>query len=135
LSTIAKSHEPLYVEEARAYIAAFPKDSVPAAKLVYSTSLHEGLDFGLIGLSQVCTHLACKTSFCKSSGWFECFCHGGKFNGVGEKTGGPPPRGLDQVRLSLDERGSVVVHTGRTFDGRPVGKGVVHIGAIGPLCD
>ena len=35
------------------------------------------------------------------SQWFECPCHGSKYNRVGEKQGGPAPRGLDRFPLEV----------------------------------
>ena len=39
---------------------------------------------------------------CATSQWFECPCHGSQYNRVGEKKGGPAPRGID--RFAVDGR-------------------------------
>ena len=48
-----------------------------------------------IALYQKCPHLGCRVPQCVSSQWFECPCHGSQYNRVGEKKGGPAPRGMD----------------------------------------
>ncbi len=44
-------------------------------------------------LYQRCVHLGCRVPFCNSSKWFECPCHGSKYNEAGEYQLGPAPRG------------------------------------------
>ena len=39
---------------------------------------------GIVALSQRCVHLGCRVPFCQTSQWFECPCHGSKYNRVGE---------------------------------------------------
>lgn len=41
-----------------------------------------------------CTHLGCPVSWFPQSGLFMCPCHGGVYDGAGERASGPPPRGL-----------------------------------------
>lgn len=62
---------------------------------------------GLMALVLRSTHRGCRVTRCPSSGWFEDPCHGSKWNGWGEWTGGPAPRGLDRV--------SSVVEDGRLY--------------------
>ena len=47
----------------------------------------------------------------QSSQWFECPCHGSQYNRVGEKKGGPAPRGMDHFALTV-AGGNVIVDTG-----------------------
>ena len=54
------------------------------------------MEQGIVALYQKCVHLGCKVPWCETSQWFECPCHGSKYNRVGEKQGGPAPRGLDR---------------------------------------
>jgi Rieske Fe-S protein len=56
---------------------------------------------GLLALRARCTHLGCRLPLCQSSGWFECPCHGARFNRAGEYEFGPAPRGMDRLRLSV----------------------------------
>ena len=51
-------------------------------------------------LYQRCVHLGCRVPFCESSKWFECPCHGSKYNGVGEYQLGPAPRGMDRFQVT-----------------------------------
>ena len=87
---------PFYVPEARTYLQPYPKADVPKAKKIpqYAPVL-PGMEQGMVALYQKCVHLGCRVPWCQQSQWFECPCHGSKYNRVGEKRGGPAPRGLD----------------------------------------
>ena len=51
-----------------------------------------------------CTHLGCSYGFDQESGQFVCPCHDGEFDlKTGEVLGGPPPRGLDQLAVKVDD--------------------------------
>jgi cytochrome b6-f complex iron-sulfur subunit len=52
-------------------------------------------DEGLLAMSSICTHLRCIVPWVEKNNLFECPCHAGKFNWLGEVVGGPPPRPLD----------------------------------------
>ena len=69
-------------------------------------------------LYQKCVHLGCRVPWCQTSQWFECPCHGSKYNRVGEKRGGPAPRGLDHwvVTVSGDK---ITIDTSGTPSHRP----------------
>lgn len=47
---------------------------------------------------QRCPHLGCKPNFCTTNYWFECPCHGSRYDRLGTKILGlgPAPRGLDR---------------------------------------
>ena len=75
---------------------------------------------GFVALYQKCVHLGCRVPWCQSSQWFECPCHGSKYNRVGEKVGGPAPRGLDRFVLEVSG-GNIVVDTGNLVLGPPIG--------------
>ena len=68
------------------------------AQAVYgeSPSVLAGMEEGFVALYQKCPHLGCRVPWCQTSQWFECPCHGSKYNRVGEKKGGPAPRGMDR---------------------------------------
>ena len=59
------------------------------------------MEEGIVALYQKCVHLGCKVPWCATSQWFECPCHGSKYNRVGEKQGGPAPRGLDRFVVTV----------------------------------
>ncbi len=133
LSEIAEKKEPYYVPEARSYVVPFPESALPAAKKVYPESVVPGMEAGVIALFQKCPHLGCRVPWCATSQWFECPCHGSKYNRVGEKKGGPAPRGMDQfpVEVSGDQ---VVINTGITVQGPPIGVNTTGQEAEGPNC-
>ncbi len=84
-------------------------------------------------LYQRCVHLGCRVPFCLSSKWFECPCHGSKYNGAGEYQLGPAPRGMDRfvVEITGDQ---VVVDTSRIILGPPRGTNTINQPPQGPYC-
>ena len=100
---IADKKEPFYVAEGRFYINPYPKDAVGKAKAIaaYGAVL-PGYEAGVVALYQKCVHLGCRVPWCATSQWFECPCHGSQYNRVGEKKGGPAPRGLDRFVVTVD---------------------------------
>ncbi|MEA2717664.1 MAG: cytochrome b6-f complex iron-sulfur subunit, partial [Actinomycetota bacterium] len=118
----------------RFYVQPYPKDSVAAAKKVGSyAAVVEGYDQGFVALYQKCVHLGCRVPWCKTSQWFECPCHGSQYNRVGEKKGGPAPRGLDRFVVSV-EGGAVIVDTKMVIPGPPIGTNTTGQEAEGPHC-
>ncbi len=63
---------------------------------------------GLYAISTVCTHLGCIATR-TNEGRFECPCHGSKFAPDGKVVGGPAPKGLNWLELSLASTGELVV--------------------------
>ena len=134
MDAINTKKEPFYVGAGRFYIQPYPKDSVAAAKKVGSyAAVVEGYDQGFVALYQKCVHLGCRVPWCKTSQWFECPCHGSQYNRVGEKKGGPAPRGLDRFVVSV-EGGAVVVDTKTVIPGPPIGTNTTGQEAEGPHC-
>ncbi|HUP87182.1 MAG TPA: Rieske 2Fe-2S domain-containing protein [Acidimicrobiales bacterium] len=133
LGQIADKKEPFYVPEGRFYINPFPEEDIPKAKANYAGGVLEGMEGGVVALYQKCVHLGCRVPWCKSSQWFECPCHGSQYNRVGEKKGGPAPRGLDRFAVSVDG-GVVVVDTGALSQGPPIGTNTTGQEAEGPHC-
>ncbi|GJM26610.1 MAG: hypothetical protein DHS20C16_30250 [Phycisphaerae bacterium] len=62
---------------------------------------------GFHALSSVCPHLGCIAER-KESGEFSCPCHGSKFDDDGNLTGGPAPKGLVPVELTISPEGQLV---------------------------
>jgi cytochrome b6-f complex iron-sulfur subunit len=133
LSAISEKKEPFYVPEARAYINPYPEASVAAAKKVYSESILPEMEAGIVVLYQKCVHLGCRVPWCKTSQWFECPCHGSKYNRVGEKKGGPAPRGLDRFPADVTG-GQVTINTGIVVQGPTIGTNTTGQEAEGPNC-
>jgi cytochrome b6-f complex iron-sulfur subunit len=97
--------------------------------------LYEGsVDEGLVALYQKCVHLGCRVPFCEQSQWFECPCHGSKYNRAGEYRDGPAPRGMDRFPVRVQD-GTVRVDTANRILGAP--RGTETIGQDrpeGPFC-
>ena len=112
-----------------AFIAALPK-----AEQVYSAPELTGMEAGLVALYQKCPHLGCRVPECVTSQWFECPCHGSQYNRVGEKRGGPAPRGMDRFAMSVSADGVLTVDTGTIIQGPPIGTNTTGQEAEGPNC-
>ena len=95
-----------------------------------------GMEEGIVALYQKCPHLGCRVPECKTSQWFECPCHGSQYNRVGEKKGGPAPRGMDRFPVVVSPDGSVVVDTAgaKIVQGPPIGTNTTGQEAEGPHC-
>jgi cytochrome b6-f complex iron-sulfur subunit len=133
LQSIKDAKTPFYVAEARSWVSAYPKDSLDNAKKEYQGGVLDGMEAGVVALYQKCVHLGCRVPWCGSSQWFECPCHGSKYNRVGEKKGGPAPRGLDRFSVSI-AKGNVVIDTGKVIPGPPIGTDTTGQQPEGPHC-
>jgi cytochrome b6-f complex iron-sulfur subunit len=125
---------PYYVPDARTYLQPYPKQDVPKAKKVpeYAPVL-AGMEQGMVALYQKCVHLGCRVPWCQTSQWFECPCHGSKYSRVGEKKGGPAPRGLDHFIVSITGP-KITIDTNLVITGPPIGTDTTDQGAEGPPC-
>jgi cytochrome b6-f complex iron-sulfur subunit len=134
-NTAIGSKQPFYNATAKTYIVAYPKADLAKAKKVsaYTAPVIAGMEAGFVALYQKCVHLGCRVPWCQSSQWFECPCHGSKYNKVGEKTGGPAPRGLDRFALEVSG-GNIIVDTGNLVLGPPIGTDTISQSPEGPLC-
>jgi cytochrome b6-f complex iron-sulfur subunit len=134
LAQIASTQTPFYVPLARTYINPYPAADLPKAQKIYKPIIYQGMQQGVVGLYQKCVHLGCRVPWCKTSQWFECPCHGSKYNRVGEKRDGPAPRGLDRWPLII-AGGSVTVDTsGSPITGPPIGTDTTGQKPEGPHC-
>ena len=122
-----------YFPEGRMWITRYPASAIDKAKAVYSESELAGMEAGVIALYQKCVHLGCRVPACITSQWFECPCHGSQYNQVGEKKGGPAPRGLDRFAMSVSG-GQLSVNTGLIILGPPIGTNTTGQEAEGPHC-
>jgi cytochrome b6-f complex iron-sulfur subunit len=117
----------------RFYLVPFPSDRLAEARKVYADPVTAGMELGLVALSPVCTHQGCHVPYCATSAWFECPCHGSRYDGIGEQRRGPAPRGLDHYAVTV--RGGVVtVDTNRRYLGPPPGTETLDDPAAGPHC-
>ena len=74
----------------------------------------EGTVTNVTTMFQKCPHLGCKPNFCASNFWFECPCHGSRYDRLGIKVKelGPAPRGLDRFAHSVQD-GQLIVDTSK----------------------
>ena len=141
LADIENNNGFVYRPEGRMWITAYPNGAVEKARAAYSPAelagmtagTEQGFDSGIVALYQKCPHLGCRVPNCVSSQWFECPCHGSQFNQVGEKRGGPAPRGMDRFAVAVDG-GVLVVDTGTVVQGPPIGTNTTGQEAEGPHC-
>ena len=132
----------LYKPEGRMWLTEYPNGAVEKAQAAYSSpelagmtaGQQLGLGGGIVALYQKCPHLGCRVPSCLTSQWFECPCHGSKYNQVGEKRGGPAPRGMDRFATEIGADGSLTVDTGTIIQGPPIGTNTTGQEAEGPAC-
>jgi cytochrome b6-f complex iron-sulfur subunit len=131
------SKKPFYNAGAKVYVVAYPKQDLSKAKRAYTGAANvpvvKGMEEGYVALYQRCVHLGCRVPFCDTSQWFECPCHGSKYNRVGEKRGGPAPRGLDRFPFEISA-GNMIVDTGIIVQGPPIGTDTTGQSPEGPPC-
>ena len=122
--------EPVYNGNGRFYIVPYDGRADADADYVADGTAAEGI----MPLYQRCVHLGCRVPFCKSSKWFECPCHGSKYNNAGEYTLGPAPRGMDRFHVEIDGEGNVTVDTSEVVLGPPRGTETIGQPPQGDFC-
>ena len=92
-----------------------PVDGVPYRNIQGKFFLVHNTD-GLLALYTKCPHLGCTVPWVgppDSPNAFQCPCHGSMYNYNGERTGGPAPRPMDLMTVTVDEAtGNITVDTG-----------------------
>src|SRR6266540_3072943 len=88
---------------------------------------------GYMALYQRCVHLGCRVPWCATSQWWECPCHGSKYNQAGEYKEGPAPRGLDRFAV-LASGDQITVDTSKIITGPPRGTNTTGQELEGPHC-
>jgi len=58
---------------------------------------------GSVRFSSVCPHLGCSIAWHDEKSNFLCPCHNGQFTADGKLLGGPPPRGMDQLEIKIED--------------------------------
>lgn len=90
---------------------------------------------GIMTLYQKCAHLGCRVPYCPTSEWFECPCHGSKYNFAGEvQPGSPAPAGLWRFPLEIQADGAVVVDTSAPSAQPALGTDTIHQPPAGAHC-
>jgi cytochrome b6-f complex iron-sulfur subunit len=123
---IESDREPFYYGAGRFYLVRYTGDG---ADTVYQGLVSDEI----MALYQKCVHLGCRVPWCVQSQWFECPCHGSKYNKAGEYRDGPAPRGLDRFAVTTDG-GTVKVDTSLVVLGPPRGTDTIHQDPEGPFC-
>ncbi len=124
---IATTRLPFYFAPGRFYLVPYAGNG---ADSLYKGGLVGG---GMMALYERCVHLGCKVPFCVTSQWFECPCHGSKYNKAGEYKLGPAPRGLDRFPIRVEGE-TVVVDTTFVVTGPPRGANTTGQEREGPFC-
>lgn len=125
-----------YVPAGKMWITEYPPSALQEARASYKeySQVESGLEAGVTALYQKCTHLGCRVPACTSSQWFECPCHGSKYNRAGEVKVGPAPRGLDRFPMTINSSGELIVDTGTIIVGPALGTNTTGQESEGPSC-
>ena len=127
-SQIQDTREPYYYGGGRFYLINYTGDGDKAG------GAYEGLTSqGLMAVYQKCAHLGCRVPFCGDSRWFECPCHGSKYNYAGEWRLGPAPTGLHRFAVRV-QGNTVSVDTSKVVPGPPRGTDTIRQSPEGPFC-
>ena len=103
---------PAYYSEARAFVILY--DPGQQRFLPGEDTSGNGAGLNVRALYQRCPHLGCKPNFCTTNYWFECPCHGSRYDRLGTKVQelGPAPRSLDRFAHTI-EAGILTVDTSK----------------------
>jgi cytochrome b6-f complex iron-sulfur subunit len=131
---IQQTSQPFYYGAGRFYVVDYSGTGKDEATGVdYEAEGYVIPGVGLMVLYQRCVHLGCRVPFCQQSQWFECPCHGSKYNEAGEYQLGPAPTGLQRFPITVDA-GNLMVDTSTLNPGPPRGTDTIHEPPQGPFC-
>ena len=103
---------PAYFQGARSFVVLLDPERgfTPGA-----SPAGDGAATNVRTLYQRCTHLGCKPNFCEKNFWFECPCHGSRYDRLGIKVAnlGPAPRSLDRFASVVDADGVLTIDTSK----------------------
>jgi cytochrome b6-f complex iron-sulfur subunit len=129
--TAIKTDGRYYNTTGRFYIVTYPHTDDKNNMYVKAGVAKEGL----MTLYQKCAHLGCRVPYCPTSHWFECPCHGSKYNYAGERQpGSPAPAGLWRFAIEIGSDGAVTVDTSVPLAQPPAGTDTVHQPPEGAHC-
>jgi cytochrome b6-f complex iron-sulfur subunit len=117
---------PAYFQQARAYVML-----VDTSRQEFSPGedkTGDGTALNVRALYQRCPHLGCKPNPCLKNFWFECPCHGSRYDRLGIKAlgaqFGPAPRSMDRFSVSVSADGKLTIDTSKiTLGPLPVAVG------------
>ena len=103
-------------ESASRFKVGFPDDFPPDShRLIENKFIWIYRDqLGFYAVSSICPHLGCIVKEEAGEQSFICPCHGSRFDASGNVLGGPSPRGLDWLDISLAADGELMVDTAQT---------------------
>ncbi len=115
---------PAYYQDARSFVVLV--DATRQEFTPGTDATGDGTALNVRALYQRCTHLGCKPNFCIKSYWFECPCHGSRYDRLGTKVKelGPAPRSLDRFAVAVGGDGKLTLDTSKlTLGPLPVALG------------
>src|SRR5512135_1228109 len=117
---------PAYFADARAFVILM--DTGTQEFLPGADPTGAGSALNVRALYQRCPHLGCKPNPCLKNFWFECPCHGSRYDRLGIKAAGaqfgPAPRSMDRFSETVDPSGTLTINTGKiTLGPLPVALG------------
>ena len=118
---------PAYFAEARAFVIL--RDPAQQRFTAGEDTTGDGSDLNVRALYQRCPHLGCKPNPCLKNFWFECPCHGSRYDRLGIKADGPQfgpaPRSMDRFSITVAADGKLTIDTSKITLGPlpvPVGQ-------------
>ncbi len=115
-----------YFAEARTYLVLYDGNDTAGHYKGFAVD-------GMLAVYQKCAHLGCRVPFCESSSWFECPCHGSRYNKAGEYKFGPAPVSLSHFPITT-EGGNITVDTAAPGAALPRGVDTIGQEPEGPHC-
>ena len=117
---------PAYFQQARAYVMLV--DPSRQEFVAGEDKAGDGTALNVRALYQRCPHLGCKPNPCLKNFWFECPCHGSRYDRLGIKAQGiqygPAPRSMDRFSIKVDGDGKLTIDTSKiTLGPLPVAVG------------
>ncbi len=115
---------PAYFQDAQSYVVLI--DPTRYEFVPGDSPEGDGAATNVRTLWQRCTHLGCKPNFCPKNYWFECPCHGSRYDRLGIKVEqlGPAPRSLDRFASVVDGKGVLTLDTSKiTLGPLPIALG------------
>ncbi len=117
---------PAYYPDARSFVILV--DPAKQGFVPGEDKTGDGTALNVRSLYQRCPHLGCKPNPCLKNFWFECPCHGSRYDRLGIKAAGvqygPAPRSMDRFSASVAGDGTLTIDTGKiTLGPLPVALG------------
>ena len=117
---------PAYYSEARAFVVLY--DPGQQRFIQGEDTTGNGQALNVRALYQRCPHLGCKPNPCLKNFWFECPCHGSRYDRLGIKAAGaqygPAARSMDRFSATVASDGVLTLDTGKiTLGPLPIALG------------